>query len=115
MPKPAAPKSASGWPIDPVTGQTLVNGTPVVGRVFIQQHTDGTVKIANVAAGLKGESAVPLPAVVKQSYTPAPGQYTRRQRTPMVQATEWAIDNKPRARRDRFFKATTTGASLGQK
>lgn len=114
-PKPAAPKSASGWPIDPVTGQTLVNGTPVVGRVFIQQHTDGTVKIENVAAGLKGESAVPLPPIVKHAYTPAPAQFTRRQRTPMVQATEWDMDAKLSAKRDRVFKPTTTGASLGQR
>jgi hypothetical protein len=118
MPMPAAApavrQSASGWPIDPVTGQTLVNGIPVVGRVFVQQHTDGTVKIASVASALQVESAVPLPPIVKHSYTPAPPQYTRRQRTPMIQATEWAMDGKLHARRDRVFTPTTTGASLGQ-
>jgi hypothetical protein len=115
MPAPAKKTGPGGWPVDPVTGQTLVNGTPVVGRVFVQQHTDGTVKIASVASALAVEPPHPMAPIVKQAYKPAPAQYTRRMRGIMIQATLWDMDHKKSARRDRWYKATTSGASLGQR
>ena len=118
MPTPApAPATAAptAWPVDPVTGQTLVNGVPVVGRVFIMGKTDGLVKIASVASALAKESLAPEAAIVAPNRAPLPGQATRRLRTAMAQATLWDMDHKRSAVRNRHFRETTSGASLGQR
>jgi hypothetical protein len=114
-PAPApAPKAApTEWPVDPVTGQTLINGEPVVGKVFIMQKTDGTKKIETVAMALHGEPPAAAPAIVGSTHAPALGA-TRRIRTVMVQATLWGQDTKKSAVRHRFYGPSTTGASLGQ-
>lgn len=103
------------WPVDPVTGQTLVNGVPVVGRVFIMEKPDGLVKIASVASALASESMVPQAPVVASNRAPLPGQATRRLRSAMAQATLWELDHKRSAVRNRHFRETTSGASLGQR
>ena len=107
--EPAAPAT---WPVDPVTGQTLINGRPVVGRVFIMQKTDGTVKYPNVADVVSHEALAPLPAVVGQSYTPAPLTSQRRHRGIMVQATLWSLDGKRSAVRQRYYPASTPANQL---
>lgn len=114
MPAPA-PSAPTTWPVDPVTGQTLVNGVPVVGRVFIMEKPDGLVKIASVASALAKESMVPEAPVVASNRAPLPGQATRRLRTAMAQATLWDMDHKRSAVRNRHFRETTSGASLGQR
>ncbi|MEI6739177.1 MAG: hypothetical protein WCK74_02605 [Gemmatimonadaceae bacterium] len=111
-PQQTAPTS---WPVDPATGQTLVNGTPVVGRVFIMQKVDGLVKIADVKSHLVPEAMDPLPANVKSTYTPAPSTHTRRIRTAMVQATLWSMDNKKSAARDRHYGPSVPGTALGRR
>lgn len=105
----AAPSAApAAWPVDPATGQTLINGKPVVGRVFIMQKTDGTVKYPNVADVIAHEAHAPLPAVVGASYTPAPLANTRRMRGMMVQATLWGLDAKRSATELRYYRGTTS-------
>jgi hypothetical protein len=112
-PAPVAPAAPTAWPVDPVTGQTLINGIPVVGRVFIMQKTDGTRKIESVAQALEGEAHVAAPAITGTTNQPAGGQ-TRRVRTVMTQATLWSNDHKARAVRNRHYGPTTSGASLGR-
>jgi len=102
-----APAAPATWPVDPVTGQTLINGIPVVGRVFIMQKTDGTVKYPNVADVVAHEAKAPLPAVVGQSYTPAPLTSQRRHRGIMVQSTLWSLDGKRSSVRNRYYSAST--------
>lgn len=114
-PAPEVPAAApTSWPVDPVTGQTLINGRPVVGRVFIMQKTDGTVKYPNVADVLSHEAQAPLPAVVGSSYTPAPLTNQRRMRGIMIQATLWDMDAKRAAVRHRYYPASTPANELGQ-
>ena len=118
MPTPAAAaptaQAAGTWPVDPVTGQTIINGEPVVGRVFIMQKPDGLVKLGTWQAQYAGEPAAPEPARVGTSYTvPAPEQ-TRRMRGIMIQATLWGMDGKRSASERRFYRAQTTGEALGR-
>jgi hypothetical protein len=114
-PAPEAPAAApTTWPVDPVTGQTLINGRPVVGRVFIMQKTDGTVKYPNVADVLAHEARAPLPPVVGSSYTPAPITNQRRMRGIMIQSTLWDMDTKRSAVRQRYYPASTPANQLGQ-
>jgi hypothetical protein len=109
-----APQPSGEWPVDPVTGQTLINGEPVVGRVFIMQKPDGLVKLGTWQAQYNGEPKTPAPANVASSYTiPAPEQ-TRRIRGIMVQSTLWSMDGKRSARERRYYRPQTTGAALGQ-
>lgn len=110
-----APAAPATWPVDPVTGQTLINGVPVVGRVFIMQRPDGLVKIKDVATALAPEALAPMPAVVAGNRAPLAPTAVRRQRNAMVQATLWGSDNKRSAVRNRHFHPTTSGASLGQR
>lgn len=110
-PAPAAPAT---WPVDPVTGQTLINGRPVVGRVFIMQKTDGTVKYPNVADVISHEALAPLPAVVGASHTPAPLTNTRRMRGIMIQSTLWDLDTKRSAVERRYYRVSTPAPSNGQ-
>ena len=118
MPTPAAAaptaQATGTWPVDPVTGQTIINGEPVVGRVFIMQKPDGLVKLGTWQAQYNGEPATPEPARVGTSYTvPAPEQ-TRRMRGIMIQSTLWAMDGKRSARERRFYRAQSTGEALGR-
>ncbi|QJR35965.1 hypothetical protein [Gemmatimonas groenlandica] len=109
-----APQASAMWPVDPVTGQTIINGEPVVGRVFIMQKTDGTVKLGKWQAQYDGEPTAPEAANVGSSYTvPAP-EHTRRMRGIMIQSTLWSIDGKRSARERRHYRPQTTGAALGQ-
>lgn len=109
-----APQPSGTWPVDPVTGQTLINGEPVVGRVFIMQKTDGTVKLGKWQAQYVGEALAPEPAHVGSSYAvPAP-EHTRRMRGIMIQATLWGMDGKRSARERHYYRPQTTGAALGQ-
>ncbi len=109
-----APQPAGTWPVDPVTGQTIINGEPVVGRVFIMQKPDGLVKLGTWQAQYVGEPAAPEPANVGSSYTvPAP-EHTRRMRGIMIQATLWGMDGKRSARERHYYRAQTTGEALGQ-
>ncbi|MDQ8161078.1 MAG: hypothetical protein P3C10_00670 [Gemmatimonadota bacterium] len=102
---PTPTPSAGTWPIDPATGQTIVNGLPVVGRAFIMRKPDGLVKYTTWQAQSNGEPAPPAAPIVGTSYRVPELQYTRRQRTIMVQATEWAIDGKRSARELRYHRA----------
>ncbi|MEY4855266.1 MAG: hypothetical protein RLZZ97_96 [Gemmatimonadota bacterium] len=118
MPTPAAAaptaQATGTWPVDPVTGQTIINGEPVVGRVFIMQKPDGLVKLGTWQAQYVGEPAVAEPARVGTSYTvPAPEQ-TRRMRGIMIQATLWGMDGKRSASEHRYYRAQTTGEALGR-
>ena len=105
---PAPMPSARSWPVDPVTGQTIVNGQPVVGRAFIMGKPDGLVKYTTWQAQSNGEPAPPAAPIVGTSYRVPALQYTRRQRTIMVQATEWAMDGKRSARERRYYRAAKT-------
>jgi len=111
-PASTAPRA---WPVDPVTGQTLINGIPVVGRVFIQGKVDGLVKIASVASTLAIEPMQPEAPIVKSSFTKPAAQQHRRSRTVMTQATLWSIDDKRSATRLRYLGPSTSAASLGQR
>ena len=102
------------WPVDAQTGQTLINGRPVVGRVFIMQKTDGTVKYPNVADVISHEALAPLPAVVGTSYTQAPLTNQRRMRGVMIQSTLWDMDTKRSAVSQRYYPASTPANQLGQ-
>ena len=105
---------APAWPVDPVTGQTIINGEPVVGRVFIMQKTDGTVKLGRWQAQYVGEPMSAEAANVGTSYAvPAP-EHTRRMRGIMIQSTLWDLDGKRSARERRHYRVQTTGAALGQ-
>ncbi len=109
-----APQATGTWPVDPVTGQTIINGEPVVGRVFIMQKPDGLVKLGTWQGQYVGEPSAPEPANVGTSYTvPAPEQ-TRRMRGIMIQSTLWAMDGKRSARERRFYRAQSTGEALGR-
>lgn len=110
----AVAAAPAAWPVDPVTGQTLINGIPVVGKVFIMKKTDGLVKVQTVAQDRQNEALPPEAAIVGSSGTPYTGP-VRRQRTVMTQATLWSNDNKAKAVSNRYYGPTTSGASLGQR
>lgn len=109
----AVASAPTSWPVDPVTGQTLINGIPVVGTVFIMQKTDGVVKVETVAQELQNEALPPAAAIVGSSGTPYTGP-VRRSRTVMTQATLWGNDHKAKSVSHRYIAPTTSGASIGQ-
>lgn len=109
-----APQPSGTWPVDPVTGQTIINGEPVVGRVFIMQKPDGLVKLGTWQHQYVGEALPPEPAIVGTSYAVAAPEHTRRMRGIMIQATEWAMDGKRSARERHYYRPQTTGAAPGQ-
>jgi len=118
MAAPAAPTvaqqpvPAATWPVD-AEGRTLVNGTPVVGKVFVMQKVDGLVKY-EYAKVYAGEPPAPdAPIVSAQHAAPAPG-HARRIRGMMVQGTLWSLDNKPTARELRMYRPVTSPATPGQ-
>ena len=100
---PTRPKVAAAWPVDARTGQTLINGVPVVGRVFVQRKVDGLVayRYADVYVG---EPSHPLPPVVKPTYRKPPLAATRRVRGIMVEATLWSMDRKRAARMNQRWR-----------
>jgi hypothetical protein len=107
-PAPAAPTPPpDSWPVDPATGMTLVNGTPVVGRVFIQHKTDHLQKMGTVAEVLAREALPADAPVTDASYTPAPREHARRFRGIMVQATLWDMDHKRTAAERRYYRPVT--------
>ncbi len=106
-PAPAAPTPHGAWPVDPATGMTLVNGTPVVGRVFIQHKTDHLQKMGTVAQVLARETQPADAPVADASYTPAPREHARRFRGIMVQATLWDMDHKRTAAERRYYRPVT--------
>ncbi len=107
-PAPAAPTTPpDAWPVDPATGMTLVNGTPVVGRVFIQHKTDHLQKMGTVAQVLAREAMPADAPVTDASYTPAPREHARRFRGIMVQATLWDMDHKRTAAERRYYRPVT--------
>ena len=107
-PAPAVPASPpDAWPVDPATGMTLVNGTPVVGRVFIQHKTDHLQKMGTVAQVLARETLPADAPVTDASYTPAPREHARRFRGIMVQATLWDMDHKRTAAERRYYRPVT--------
>jgi hypothetical protein len=110
----AVPASPATWPVDPATGQTLINGRPVVGRVFIMQKVDGLVKYTNPEGVLVNEPRRSLPPIVGASYTPAPIEAQRRHRGIMVQSTLWELDDKRSATRLRYYAPSTPANQLGQ-
>jgi hypothetical protein len=106
-PAPAADTPHGAWPVDPATGMTLVNGTPVVGRVFIQHKTDHLQKMGTVAQVLARETQPADAPVADASYTPAPREHARRFRGIMVQATLWDMDHKRTAAERRYYRPVT--------
>jgi len=108
-PTSAAPAT---WPVDPATGQTLINGKPVVGRVFIMQKVDGLTKYENVAQVVSREALAPQAAIVGSSHAAAPVTHTRRVRTVMTQSTLWDLDHKRSATERRYFRASTPASTL---
>ena len=106
-PAPAADAPHGAWPVDPATGMTLVNGTPVVGRVFIQHKTDHLQKMGTVAQVLARETQPADAPVADASYTPAPREQARRFRGIMVQATLWDMDHKRTAAERRYYRSVT--------
>jgi hypothetical protein len=104
-PAPVIPTGAGGWPIDPVTGQTLVNGIAVVGAPFVQQKTDGLIKVETVAQDRQNEALPPESPNLDSDYNASPGTATRRYRTVMVQATLWSMDHKRSATERRYYRA----------
>ncbi len=113
-PAPAPVPVADAWPVDPATGQTLINGQPVVGRVFIMKKVDGIEKYEYSQVYAK-EAAHPEPAIVSARQNPLPARNVRRIRNAMIQATLWSMDKKPYATELRTFRPSTSGESLGQR
>lgn len=100
----AVPPAPAAWPVDPVTGQTLVNGRPVVGRVFLLSKTDGLKAYTGIADFTAGEPRAPRAALSPRSIRPPAIEQTRRIRTGMVQATLWEMDTKPSAQERRYYR-----------
>jgi len=99
-----------GWPVD-AAGRTLINGKPVIGRVFVQTKMDGleAYEFANV---YKGEAAQPDKPVIATTYSVPPVGNSRRARGIMVQATLWEIDHKRSATELRHHRPVTPASSL---
>ncbi len=109
-PKPAGPAM---WPVD-AAGRTLVNGTPVVGRVFAQKKVDGLVKY-EYAKVYVGEPPHPAAPIVNTRHIAPPITHARRFRGMMVEATLWSMDNKKSARELRYYRPSTEASRLGQR
>lgn len=99
-----APAEAGTWPVDPNTGMTLVNGEPVVGRVFVMQKVDGLRKYEGVSRHYVGEPLPPEPAVVGTSYRQPDLSATRRHRGMMVQSNLWSIERKRSAMETHHYR-----------
>jgi hypothetical protein len=109
-PKPTGPAK---WPVD-AAGRTLVNGTPVVGRVFTQQKVDGLVKYAYSKVYV-GEPPHPAAPIINARHNTPPITHARRFRGMMVEATLWSIDNKRSARELRYYRPSTEASRLRQR
>jgi hypothetical protein len=108
------PMAAEAWPVDPVSGLTLVNGEPVVGRVFIQRKVDGLRKYEGVSRHYVGEPLPPKGPQVAEGYLPPDPRVVRRHRGSMVQATLWGLDRKRSAMESHHYRATMSGESAHQ-
>lgn len=106
-PAPAPTPAPGTWPVDPVTGQTLINGIPVVGRVFLMHKTDHLQKMGTVDEVLARETGAPEPPHADDSFTPAPREHVRQFRGIMVQATLWDMDTKRTAVERRYYRPST--------
>ncbi len=98
------PAATGMWPVDPNTGMTLVNGEPVVGRVFVMQKVDGLRKYEGVSRHYVGEPLPPEPAVVGTSYRQPDLSSTRRHRGAMVQSNLWSIERKRSAMETHHYR-----------
>lgn len=106
-PTPAAAAAPAAWPVDPVTGQTLVNGIPVVGRAFVMHKTDHLRKMGTVADVLAREAETPVAPHADATYTPVAPEHARRFRGVMVQSTLWDMDHKRSAVERRYYRPST--------
>ncbi len=106
-----APAPAGTWPVDPATGLTLVNGEPVVGRVFVMEKTDGLRKYEGVSRHYVGEPLPPEPPAVAVSYQQPDISAVRRHRGMMVQSNLWSIESKPSAIETHHYRGMSTPAS----
>lgn len=103
-----APAASGMWPVDPNTGLTLVNGEPVVGRVFVMGKVDGLRKYEGVSRHYVGEPLPPEPAVVGTSYRQPDLSATRRHRGMMVQSNLWSIERKRSAMETHHYRPMVT-------
>ncbi len=110
VPQPA-PASAATWPVDEY-GRTLINGIPVVGRVFVMQKTDGLRKYEGVARHYVGEPLPPEAPIIGTGYVQAMPQAVRRHRGSMVQSNLWAIDSSLQAIEKHHYRPTTTTGAI---
>jgi hypothetical protein len=99
-----APVPSGTWPVDPATGQTLINGIPVVGKVFIQQKLDGLRKYESIKGHYVNEPLPPEAAVVGTSYTAPALHNTPRLRAIMAPSTLWSLDTKRASVANRFYR-----------
>ena len=99
-----APAPEGTWPVDPATGLTLVNGEPVVGRVFVLQNTDGLRAYEGVSRHYVGEPLPPEPPVVGASYQQPDLNAVRRHRGMMVQSNLWSIETKRSAMETHHYR-----------
>lgn len=102
--------AAAAWPVDPATGLTLVNGLPVVGRVFVMQKVDGLRKYEGVKGHYVGEPLPPQAAVVGTSYRAPDLALTRRHRGMMVQSNLWSIEKQRSAMENHHYRPMVTPA-----
>jgi hypothetical protein len=103
--------SVAAYPVD-AQGRTLINGIPVVGRVFVMQKVDGLRKYEGVARHYVNEPLPPEAPRIGTGYVQAPPQAARRHRGSMVQATLWGIETKPSAIETHHYRPTTTTGAL---
>ncbi|HYW32073.1 MAG TPA: hypothetical protein VE869_11245 [Gemmatimonas sp.] len=106
VPQLAASAPAT-WPVDE-QGRTLINGEPVVGRVFVMQKTDGLRKYEGVGRHYVGEPLPPEAPTIGTGYVQPMPEAARRHRGSMVQATLWEIDSSPSAIEKHHYRPTTT-------
>ena len=106
------PAPAPAWPVD-AQGRTLVNGTPVVGKVFVMQKVDGLVKY-DYEKVYDGEPIHPELPIVSARHQASPPGHARRMRGIMVEATLWSIDHKRSARELRTYRPVTPPTTAGQ-
>ena len=98
-----AARTASGWPVDPQTGRTLVNGQPVIGRVFVMHKVDG-IEAYQFTRVYANEPGHPQRPIVGTSYTKPSLAASRRVRGIMVQSTLWSMDSKRSARINHHYR-----------
>lgn len=98
------PEPMGAWPVDPATGLTLVNGEPVVGRVFVMQKTDGLRAYEGVSRHYVGEPLPPEAPAIGTSYQQPDLSAVRRHRGMMVQSNLWSIETKRSAMETQHYR-----------